>query len=69
MVYSAWPGVLALRSGAVRGTDPGRSGRMVRFLEVAKMNPLHLCWIIPLSFWAGMWAAALFSANGRDDDE
>ena len=42
---------------------------MVRFLEVAKMNPLHLCWIIPLSFWAGMWAAALFSANGREDDE
>ena len=33
------------------------------------MNPWYLILIIPLSFWAGMWAAALFSANGRDDDE
>jgi hypothetical protein len=42
---------------------------MVRVLEVAEMNPLHLCWIIPGGVAVGMLLAALLRANEEDDDD
>lgn len=33
------------------------------------MNPLHLIWIIGLSFGFGFMVAAVLSASGGSDDE
>ena len=31
------------------------------------MNPLHLLWIIPLSFWAGMLLMAIFASSKQSE--
>lgn len=32
------------------------------------MNALHLLWIVPVSFFLGMFVCALLSANGGNDN-
>ena len=35
----------------------------------AKMNPLHVLWIVPLSAFLGMFVASLLAAGDDPDDD